>query len=55
MKKIFIRSPYFIEVDESGQSNAKIEIFLWNKGFSEPATPNYTLTKNIASATQNRT
>jgi hypothetical protein len=53
MKKIFIRSPYFIEVDESGQSNAKIEIFLWNKGFSEPATPNYTLTKNIASATQN--
>jgi hypothetical protein len=53
MKKIFIRSPYFIEVDESGQSNAKIEIFLWNKGFSEPVTPNYTLTKNIASATQN--
>jgi hypothetical protein len=53
MKKIFIRSPYFIEVDEVGQSNAKIEIFLWNKGFSEPATPNYTLTKNIASATQN--
>jgi hypothetical protein len=53
MKKIFIRSPYFIEVDESGQANAKIEVFLWNKGTTEPTTPNYTLTKNVPSATQN--
>ena len=53
MKKIFIRSPYFIEVDELGQSNAKIEIFLWNKGTTEPTTANYTLTKNVPSATQN--
>jgi hypothetical protein len=52
MKKIFIRSPYFIEVDESGQTSAKIEIFLWNKGTTEPTTPNYTLTKPIASPTQ---
>jgi hypothetical protein len=53
MKKIFIRSPYFIEVDESGQANAKIEVFLWNKGTTEPATANYTLTKDVPSATQN--
>jgi hypothetical protein len=52
MKKIFIRSPYFIEVDESGQANAKIEVFLWNKGTTEPTTPNYTLSKNVPSATQ---
>jgi hypothetical protein len=52
MKKIFIRSPYFIEIDEAGQTGAKIEIFLWNKGTTEPTTPNYTLTKNIASASQ---
>ena len=52
MKKIFIRSPYFIEVDEAGQTGAKIEIFLWNKGTTEPIIPNYTLTKNIASASQ---
>jgi len=52
MKKIFIRSPYFIEVDEPGQTSAKIEIFLWNKGTTEPTTPNYTLTKLIASPTQ---
>jgi hypothetical protein len=52
MKKIFIRSPYFIEVDEAGQTGAKIEIFLWNKGTTEPIIPNYTLSKNIASASQ---
>ena len=54
MKKIFIRSPYFIEIDESGQISAKIEIFLWNKGTTEPTTPTYTLSKNIPSATQTK-
>jgi len=52
MKKIFIRSPYFIEVDEVGQTSAKIEVFLWNKGTTEPTTPNYTLTKAVPSPTQ---
>jgi len=52
MKKIFIRSPYFIEVNEVDQTSAKIEIFLWNKGTTEPTIPNYTLTKNIASPLQ---
>lgn len=52
MKKIFIRSPYFIQVNETGQTSAKIEIFLWNKGTTEPIIPNYTLTKNIASPSQ---
>jgi hypothetical protein len=52
MKKIFVRSPYFIEVNEVGQTNAKIEIFLWNKGDTIPTIPNYTLSKEIASPTQ---
>jgi hypothetical protein len=52
MKKIFIRSPYFIEVNEVGQTSAKIEVFLWNKGTTEPTTPNYTLTKTVPSPTQ---
>jgi hypothetical protein len=52
MKKIFIRSPYFIEINEAGQTGAKIEIFLWNKGTTEPTVPTYTLTKNIPSALQ---
>lgn len=54
MKKIFIRSPYFIEIDEAAQTTAKIEIFLWNKGASEPTTPNYTLSKNVPSINQNK-
>jgi hypothetical protein len=52
MKKIFIRSPYFIEVNEPFQTSAKIEVFLWNKGDTEPTTPNYTLSKNVASPSQ---
>ena len=52
MKKIFIRSPYFIEINEAGQTGAKIEIFLWNKGTTEPTIPTYTLSKNIASPLQ---
>jgi hypothetical protein len=52
MKKIFIRSPYFIEVNEPFQTSAKIEVFLWNKGTTEPTTPNYTLTKSVPSPTQ---
>jgi hypothetical protein len=54
MKKIFIRSPYFIEVDEVAQTSAKIEVFLWNKGTTEPTTPNYTFTKQVPSATQTK-
>jgi hypothetical protein len=52
MKKIFIRSPYFIEVNEAFQTSAKIEVFLWNKGDTEPTTPNYTLTKAVPSPSQ---
>lgn len=52
MKKIFVRSPYFITINEVGQTSAKIDIFLWNKGSIEPTTPKYTLSKNIASPIQ---
>lgn len=54
MKKIFVRSPYFIEVNETNQLNAKIEVFLWNKGTDEPIIPNYTFTKDIPSQTQRK-
>ena len=54
MKKIFIRSPYFIEVDEVAQTSAKLELFFWNKGTTEPTTPNYTLSKNVPSASQTK-
>jgi hypothetical protein len=46
------RSPYFIQVDETDQVAAQIKLFIWNKGETEPATPTYTIEKNIASSTQ---
>ena len=52
MKKIFVRSPYFIEINETNQTGSKIEVFVWNKGQVEPTTPRYTQSKAIVSATQ---
>jgi hypothetical protein len=54
MKKIFIRSPYIIEVDEAGQTSAKIEVYLWNKGTTEPTEPNHIFSKPIPSPTQTK-
>lgn len=52
MKTIFVRSPYFIEVDETPQVESKLELFIWNKGTTEPTVPTYTLSKKAASTTQ---
>jgi hypothetical protein len=54
MKKIFIRSPYFIEVDEAAQTTGKVELFIWNKESTKPSVPNYTLTKTVPSTNQNK-
>lgn len=54
MKKIFIRSPYFIEVDEEAQTTGKIELYIWNKESTKPSVPNYTLTKSVPSTNQNK-
>ena len=52
MKKIFIRSPYFIQINETGQLGSKVELYLYNKGETVPTLPTYILSKKIASATQ---
>jgi hypothetical protein len=52
MKKIFIRSPYFILVNEANQLGSKVELYLYNKSNGEPILPTYTLSKKIASSTQ---
>lgn len=52
MKKIFIRSPYYIQVAETGQAGSKIEVFLWTDDSGVPSTPTYTLTKEIPSPSQ---
>ena len=43
---IAARSPHIIEINESGQTGSKVELFLWNTG-SVPALPQYTLSKLI--------
>ena len=47
---IFVNRPYLFTVDQSGQLGSKIELFIWN-GNTPPTNPNYTFTKQIASAT----
>lgn len=54
MKKIFVRSPYFIEVDEIDQLEAKVDVYLWNKGTTEPTTPTYSITEKVPSALQTK-
>jgi hypothetical protein len=52
MKKIFIRSPYFIQINESNQLGSKVELYLYSKSDGVPILPTYTLSKKIASSTQ---
>lgn len=47
---IFVNRPYLFTVDQAGQLGSKIELFIWN-GNTPPTNPNYTFTKQIASAT----
>lgn len=52
MKKIFVRSPYTIAINEVGQIGSKVELFIWNANIAEPTTPTYTMSKKIVSETQ---
>ena len=55
MTNIFVRSPFIISVNETGQIGSKIEIYLWNGTGSAPSTPQYTLSKLIPSDTNTNT
>jgi hypothetical protein len=55
MPNIFARSPFIIEINEAAQTSSKVEIFIWNGTGSAPATPTYTLSKNVPSATNLKT
>lgn len=52
MKNIFVRSPYTISINESGQIGSRVELFVWNEGTTPPTLPNYTFTKDIVSVNQ---
>jgi hypothetical protein len=55
MKVIATRSPYIIEINETNQVGSKLELFVWHKGETEPATPTYTLSKAISSTVNRST
>ena len=52
MNLIFVRSPYMISVNETGQTGAKVKLYIWNNDMTEPTEPTYTLSKDIPSTTQ---
>ena len=49
MKVIKARSPFSAIIKVAGQIETKVELFLWNKPDSIPATPNYTFSSKIVS------
>lgn len=55
MNVISARSPFEIIINESGQIGSKVELFIWNKGTTEPTIPTYIMSENIASVTQTET
>lgn len=54
MSNIFVRSPFIVEIDEVGQTQSKVEIFIWNSG-SQPSDPQYVLTKPIPTSNNTQT
>jgi len=47
MANIFARSPFIVEINETGQVETKIELRLWNGSGSAPTAPQYILSKLI--------
>jgi hypothetical protein len=49
MDSIFARSPYFIEINETGQIETKLQLYIWNGTGPAPASPTKVLSKKIPS------
>ena len=47
MNAIFVRSPFFISINETDQLLTKVELYIYKANESEPATPTITLQKQI--------
>lgn len=50
---IFARSPYIVDIDETGQEGGMVQLFLYNTG-SVPLYPTHTLNKLVPSATNTK-
>lgn len=55
MNIISARSPYQIVINDATQIATKVELFIWNKGTTEPTIPTYVMSEKIASITQRET
>lgn len=57
MSKLIIlaRSPYLVDVDETGSIGSEVQLFIWNGTGSAPGTPTYKLSKKTARPTETRT
>lgn len=55
MDNISARSPFIIEINETGQIETKVELRIWNGTGSAPASPTYTLSKLIPAPTDRQT
>lgn len=47
MNIVQVRSPFKIVINETGQLNTQVKLYIWNKGDTEPTEPTYTLSKAI--------
>ena len=45
MSIILSKSPFIFEIQNASLEGGRVQIFLWKEGSSEPATPQYTLSK----------
>ena len=52
---ILARSPYIVEISETGQEGSKIELRLWNGTGSAPTDPTYVLSKLIPASNNVKT
>ena len=52
---ILARSPYLVDVDETGSIGSEVQLFIWNGTGSAPGTPTYKLSKKTARPTETRT
>ena len=52
MNIISARSPYQVIINEALQTGSKVELFIWNKGTTEPTIATKVLSKDIPSTTQ---
>ena len=52
---ILARSPYIVEISETGQEGSKINLFIWNGTGSAPTSPQYVLDKLIPASNNVKT